>query len=115
MADALYGAGELAIVTDARATVVAAGTRPHDVKPINDGFVVADVAGRRSCWSAGTGRCGGPAGRLGRGGAAVLLVGRDGAVRAQVPVDHEPHDLDVTGDGARAWGDAQRHEPAGAR
>lgn len=80
VAVALYGSGELAIVTDGRATVVQAGTRPHDVKPVTDGFVVADEAGRR-----------------------VLLVGRDGAVRTEVPLEREPHDLDVTRDGTRAW------------
>lgn len=80
VAAALYGSDAVAIVRDGQLDRIRLGGSPHDVKPAPDGFVVANEAARR-----------------------VELLAADGTPRGEIELREEPHDLDLTPDGTRAW------------
>lgn len=80
VAAALYASTDLAIIRDGELHTVTLGGRPHDVKATDRWFVVANEAGRR-----------------------IELVEHDGDRGARVGLRAQPHDLDVTADGDRAW------------
>lgn len=80
VAAALYGSTDIVILRDGAVTRVNLSGRPHDVKPDDDRFVVANEAARR-----------------------VELIGTDGHLGPRIELRGEPHDLDLTPDGNRAW------------
>lgn len=80
VAVALYGSTKVAVLRAGEVAAVELGGRPHDVKPGDGRFVIANEAARR-----------------------VEIVATDGRIGARIDLRAEPHDLDLTPDGRRAW------------
>ncbi len=77
VAAALYGGSAVALVRDGKLRRIELGASPHDVKPSDNGFAVANESGRR-----------------------VRLLGLDGELQARIELRAEPHDSTLRPTGA---------------
>lgn len=80
VAGALYGGTSLALADDGDIELVELGDSPHDVKAIDEGFVVANEVAER-----------------------LDLVSFAGEHLGEIPTGGEPHDVAVAPDAATAW------------